>query len=114
MGGRGKGEKVRQERTAAAVMERARQTPHGARPNREGVPPLLLALPLAETGNKGGRVLARCAKPSGRSLEPRSNARPRGMAVLRYVAVAANFGSRRRFPADRIRLTGPAADFSTT
>ena len=28
------------------------------------------------------RVPARCAKPSGRSLEPRSNARPRGMAVL--------------------------------
>src|SRR6266704_6883651 len=32
-----------------------------------------------------GRVPARCAKPSGRSLELRSNARPRGMAVLRYV-----------------------------
>jgi hypothetical protein len=35
---RGKGEKVRQERTAAAVMQRAGQTPHGARPNREEVP----------------------------------------------------------------------------
>jgi hypothetical protein len=28
-----------------------------------------------------GYVPARCVKPSGRSLEPRSNARPRGMAV---------------------------------
>ncbi len=52
-------------------MRRAGQTPHGARPNREEV-----------RGFGRGRVPARCAKPSGRSLEPRSNARPRGMAVL--------------------------------
>ena len=32
---KGKGEKVRQERTAVAAMPRAWQTPHGARPNRE-------------------------------------------------------------------------------
>ena len=42
-------------------------------------------------------MLARCAEPPGRSLEPRSNARPRGMIVLPAMA-------------DRIRLTGPAAD----
>jgi len=29
----------------------------------------------------GGNVPARCVKPPGRSLEPRSDARPRGMAV---------------------------------
>jgi hypothetical protein len=28
-----------------------------------------------------GHVPARCVKPSGRSLEPRSNSRPRGMVV---------------------------------
>ena len=28
-----------------------------------------------------GHVPARCVEPPGRSLEPRSNARPRGMAV---------------------------------
>ena len=51
-------------------MPRAGQTPHGARPNRE------------EVRDFGcGHVPARCVKPSGRSLEPRSNARPRGMAV---------------------------------
>jgi len=33
----GKGEKVRQERTAAAVMSPAGQTPSGARLNREAV-----------------------------------------------------------------------------
>ena len=30
-----------------------------------------------------GHVPARCVKPSGRSLEPSSNVRPRGMAVPR-------------------------------
>jgi len=43
-------------------------------------------------------VPARCVKPPGRSLEPRSNARPRGMAVPSRLAGT-----------DRIRLTGPAA-----
>src|SRR6266566_1422011 len=59
-------------------MERAWQTPHGARPNREEAW-------FSERKLRAGRVPARCAKPPGRSLEPRSNARPRGMAVLRYV-----------------------------
>ena len=44
-----------------------------------------------------GRVPARCAKPSGRSLELRSNAWPRGMAVLRYVVAVKDFGPRRCF-----------------
>src|SRR5208337_1192373 len=51
-------------------MQRAGQTTHGARPNREEVRSFGLE-----------HVPARCVKPSGRSLEPRSNARPRGMAV---------------------------------
>ena len=55
-------------------MERAGQTPHGARPNRKE------AWFGAQASAR--RVPARRAKPSGRSLEPRSNARPRGMAVL--------------------------------
>src|SRR5205809_7726648 len=50
-------------------MREARQTPHGARPNREGVAP------------QGACVPARRAKPSGRSLEPCSNEWPRGMTV---------------------------------
>ncbi|SRR5581483_2560775 len=50
-------------------MHEARQTPHGARPNREGVAP------------HGACAPARRAKPSGRSLEPCSNAWPRGMTV---------------------------------
>src|SRR6202051_4011701 len=33
--------------------------------------------------NQFWHVPARCVKPSGRSLEPRSDARPRGMAVAR-------------------------------
>src|SRR6202166_3604594 len=53
-------------------MSRAWQTPHGARPNRKEVRDLGF-----------GHVPARCVKPSGRSLEPRSDARPRGMAVQR-------------------------------
>src|SRR5580765_5724475 len=51
-------------------MSRAGQTPHGARPNREEV-----------RGFGCGHVPARCVEPSGRSLEPRSDARPRGMVV---------------------------------
>ena len=38
----------------------------------------------------GGHVPARCVKPSGRSLEPRSNARPRGMAVQPRLAGGQN------------------------
>ena len=52
-------------------MRRAWQTPHGARPNREGV-----------RNASFEHVPARHVQPPGRSLEPRSNARPRGMAVL--------------------------------
>jgi len=65
-------------------MQRAGQTPHGARPNREGA---WLRLGACRLG---------APQPPGRSLEPRSNARPRGMTVLPETA-------------DRIRLTGPAA-----
>src|SRR5207253_10322950 len=66
----GKGEKVRKERTADAVMWRAGQTPHGARPNREGPRVRLRTCRLG------------ASQPPGRSLEPHSNARPRGMTVL--------------------------------
>jgi hypothetical protein len=51
-------------------MRRAGQTPHGARPNREGVQRKLDACRLG------------APQPPGRSLEPRSNAWPRGMTVL--------------------------------
>jgi len=51
-------------------MSRAGQTPHGARPNRKEA-----------RGLGREHVPARCVKPSGRSLEPGSNARPRGMVV---------------------------------
>ena len=59
---RGKGEMVRQERTAAGVIPPAWQTPRGARPNRGG-------------------GAARPVRLPGRSLEPFSNGRPRGMAA---------------------------------
>src|SRR6201987_2226036 len=51
-------------------MLRAGQTPHGARPNRE-------------EGFGFGRNTCRlgASQPPGRSLEPCSNARPRGMTV---------------------------------
>src|SRR5579864_800873 len=67
-------------------MQRAWQTPHGARPNREGAWFRLGACRLG--------ALA----PPGRSLEPRSNAWPRGMAVLRYVGWSQLSGSRLSFP----------------
>src|SRR5207249_7176376 len=51
-------------------MWRAGQTPHGARPNREGPRVRLRTCRLG------------ASQPPGRSLEPRSNARPRGMTVL--------------------------------
>ncbi len=63
-------------------MRRAGQTPHGARPNREEVPPWRPVLDIRqEPAATAGRVPARRAIPPGRSLEPRSNARPRGMTV---------------------------------
>ena len=37
---------------------------------------------MSERKLSAGRVPARCAKPSGRSLEPLSDGWPRGMAVL--------------------------------
>src|ERR1039457_7725469 len=55
---------VRQERTAAGVILPAGQTPRGARPNRGG-------------------GAARPARLPGRSLEPVSNGRPRGMTAAR-------------------------------
>jgi hypothetical protein len=54
----GKGEMVRQERTADGAIRPAGQTPRGARPNRRG-------------------GAARSYELSGRSLEPGSNVRPR-------------------------------------
>jgi hypothetical protein len=60
--------------------------------------------------NTRQHVLARCVKPSGRSLEPGSNVRPRGMIAL--TASEAPRGSMRRdlrAPADRIRLTDSTA-----
>jgi hypothetical protein len=51
-------------------MQRAGQTPHGARPNREGARNFGFA-----------HAPARRVKPPGRSLEPGSDAGPRGMAV---------------------------------
>ena len=63
-------------------MPRAGQTPHGARPNREEPRPFWQEHGTREAlARMGGDVPARCVKPPGRSLEPRSNARPRGMAV---------------------------------
>jgi hypothetical protein len=60
-------------------MTRAGQTPHGARPNRKEV-----------RGFSRGHVLARCVKPSGRSLEPGSDAWPRGMAVAQHPCCGQN------------------------
>ena len=54
-------------------MHSAGQTPHGARPNREGFPASLRA--CWDACRLGA------PQPPGRSLEPRSNARPRGMTV---------------------------------
>jgi hypothetical protein len=65
-------------------MREAWQTPHGARPNREGV---------GDGASRFQRVPARCAKLPGRSLEPFSNGRPRGMTVTAAMPY-------------RIRLTG--------
>src|SRR5579872_5363363 len=64
-------------------MGRAGQTPHGARPNRKEPRPFWRERCCnGALARMGGDVPARCVKPSGRSLEPRSNARPRGMTVL--------------------------------
>jgi hypothetical protein len=51
-------------------MPRAGQTPHGARPNRE-----------ESSGFGWDTCRPGASQPPGRSLEPRSNARPRGMTV---------------------------------
>jgi hypothetical protein len=66
-------------------MGEAWQTPHGARPNREGI---------EDGASHFQRVPARRAKLPGRSLEPFSNGRPRGMTVTAAMPY-------------RIRLTGP-------
>src|ERR1700691_3561863 len=69
-------------------MRRAGQTPHGARPNREG-------FSVEPSGLLENACRLGAPQPPGRSLEPHSNARPRGMTVLSATA-------------DRIRLTAPA------
>src|SRR5713101_7080733 len=76
-------------------MRGAWQTPHGARPNREGCG-IWVSNGESRTARAGcegeagasraeplkkRRVPARCAKLPGRSLEPSSNGRPRGMTV---------------------------------
>ena len=63
----GKGERVRQERTAQRVTEAAWQTPPGARPNRDGTN-------LRVQGRNRPR------RP-GWLLEAPGNRRPRGMIV---------------------------------
>jgi hypothetical protein len=68
-------------------MSEAWQTPHGARPNREGVEDGASRFPC---------VPARRAKLPGRSLEPFSNDRPRGMTVTAAMPY-------------RIRLIGPTS-----
>ncbi len=78
--GGGKGERVRQERTAAPATGTAGQTPPGARPNRR-------ARPLGATARSGRRA--------GWSLEAAGDSRPRGMAAPRR--------------GDRTRLTGHVA-----
>ncbi len=68
-------------------MQRAGQTPHGARPNREGA------------RNFGSaHAPARRVKPPGRSLEPRSDAGPRGMAVPPGAIRRTEFGLQVRLP----------------
>jgi hypothetical protein len=78
-------------------MTGAWQTPHGARPNREGtgwpgerkaragslepVARAKQAKAVAELLQKASCVPARRAQLPGRSLEPASNGRPRGMTV---------------------------------
>src|SRR5712671_55247 len=68
-------------------MLEAGQTPHGARPNREGI---------EDGASRSQCVSARRAKLPGRSLEPFSNGRPRGMTVTAAMPY-------------RIRLTGPTS-----
>jgi hypothetical protein len=59
-------------------MRRAGQTPHGARPNREGA------------RLRPGACRPDAPQPPGRSLEPRSNARSRGMAVPQHSCCGQN------------------------
>src|SRR5579863_7603305 len=66
----GKGERVRQERTALAATSAARQAPPGARPNRSD------ALRF-----RAERGLIRWPGRSGWLLEAPGDGRPRGMAV---------------------------------
>ena len=82
-GARGKGEKVRQERTAPRVTEAARQTPPGARANREAA---RYCGCIRASGWKTGPVGA-----SGYgSLETRGNARPRGMFATEAITSEQN------------------------
>jgi hypothetical protein len=73
-GHHGKGETVRQERTALAATQAARQTPPGAKPNRDGTSR------RASGGTPGS--MSGSGRP-GRLLEAPGNRRSRGMAVTR-------------------------------
>ncbi len=92
----GKGERVRQERTAPPATGAARQTPPGARPNRGG------------RRRRGGTSVpfpadagAVLPRRPGWPREARREARPRGMAVPSPLSTGL----------DRTRLTGRLAPF---
>jgi hypothetical protein len=72
-------------------MQRAGQTPHGARPNREGFQRKLKAHRLG------------APQPPGRSLEPRSNAWPRGMTVPQHSCCGQNSAYRSGCQVKRLR-----------
>jgi hypothetical protein len=95
----GKGERVRQERTAPPATGAARQTPPGARPNRGGRRSRVGTSVPAPV--EAGAVLPR--RP-GWPREARREARPRGMAVPSPLSTGV----------DRTRLTGRLAPFSPT
>jgi len=81
-------------------MQRAGQTPHGARPNREG-PGVGVKTSPGITCRLGA------SQPPGRSLEPRSNARPRGMTVLLEKSGRQNSAYRSGCHISRLRFSPP-------
>ena len=95
----GKGERVRQERTAPPATGAAWQTPPGARPNRGGRRSRFGTSVPAPA--EAGAVLPR--RP-GWPREARREARPRGMAVPSPLSTGV----------DRTRLTGRLAPFFPT
>src|SRR5208337_902105 len=66
-------------------MRRAGRTPHGARPNRE------------EVRFRPDACRLGAPQPPGRSLEPRSNAWPRGM-IVPQLTLRTEFGLQVRLP----------------